>query len=195
MAACSVFVPYPIQHSSEMMESRGNGYIREEIVFSQPRCNITQSSDESDVSSDRRASLLQEYFKSTNALTRSIMLEKSTVENEHKHNWTILSDSRRDEIVNDHFVPSQVREQYEGGMIGNAWRPLRSNSRLSTRSGMSLPLFQAEGDSGEWTDGVYDHYGSMVSKTLFLCNYNYTIYNNIYYQAVFMRVVAADYQK
>ena len=136
MAACSVFVQYPIQHpsSGEMASSsyqrRGSsgstgGFIRDELMFT-PSHGSTNSSFPRGAGEtfpscevvDKRASLLQEYFKSTNALTRSIMLEKSTVENKHGHSWTVLSDSRRDEIVNNHFVPSDVREQYtSGGLV------------------------------------------------------------------------------
>lgn len=117
--------------------SSGGPFIREEIMFahgsghscgsSSPRRGSGTSDSSDYTGADRRASVLQEYFKSTNALARSIMLEKSTVENEHGHSWTVLSDSRRDEIVDDHFVPTDVREQY-------TTFSRRSASRLSSYS-------------------------------------------------------------
>ena len=73
--------------------------------------------------SNRRAALLQDYFKTNSALTRSIIMEKSTLEQQHRHNWSILSESKRDQLVNEYFVPSGVREQYEGGFVGGSgWR-------------------------------------------------------------------------
>jgi hypothetical protein len=57
------------------------------------------------------------------------MLEKTTVESQHGYGWTVMSDSRKDEIVDDHFVPNEVREQYTARD--------RCGSRLSSRASFS----------------------------------------------------------
>ena len=140
------------QYSSEM-DSRYISNIHDEVTFKPPLSSPRISIGGSDLSSDRRTAILQEYFKSTSALTRSIILEKNSVEKEHSQHWTVLSDSRRDQIVNEHFVPSDIRELYEGGLIEgpahNGWRPPRSVSR---QSGPSIHSSQFNDD--EQTDGT-----------------------------------------
>ena len=99
--------------------------IQDEMVFSMSRCSTPARALEGGmgVDSNRRAALLQDYFKTSSALTRSIIMEKSTLEQQHRHNWSILSESKRDQLVNEYFVPSGVREQYEGGFVGGSgWR-------------------------------------------------------------------------
>lgn len=61
---------------------------------------------------------VQDYFKSLNSIARSIVLEKETVEKEHNFDWSLMNDSSRDEVVNEHFVPTGVRSQYDGSFIG-----------------------------------------------------------------------------
>ena len=61
---------------------------------------------------------VQDYLKSLNSIARSIVLEKETVEKEHNFDWSLMNDSSRDEVVNEHFVPTEVRSQYDGGFIG-----------------------------------------------------------------------------
>lgn len=58
-------------------------------------------------------SAIQDYLKSLNAMTRSIVLETETVEKENECNWTKLDSARKEDIVNDHFMPAGVRMQYE----------------------------------------------------------------------------------
>lgn len=130
-----------------------SSYIRDEMVFGTPRCGTPSPRGGIEMDggaaavknhlsgggspAERRASLLQEYFKSTNALNRSIMLEKSTVESSHGHSWTGLSDSKRDEMLDKHFVPSEVREQYgENGLQPNYRR--NTISRLASSPAMFL---------------------------------------------------------
>ena len=163
MAACSVFSSYPTTSQPSTYASRNlldvsdrgrrgsssgaGGFIRDDIMFTPPRCSTPSSMPRSPgprsgeylgtsgpgvAHVDRRAALLQDYFKSTNALNRSIMLEKSTVENQHGHSWTILSDSKRDEIVDEHFVPSQVRDQYDERGLTASFGRSRTLSRLGS---------------------------------------------------------------
>ena len=104
--------------------------IRDELVFHPSQFTPPDTTASNDLTSEKRSSMLQDYFKSANALSRSIILEKCSVEQQHSKQWTVLSDSKRDEIVDDHFVPNEVREQYEAGLI--AARPQwRSGSRQS----------------------------------------------------------------
>ena len=46
-------------------------------------------------------------------MTRSIVLETESVEKEHDCDWKKLDASKKEDIVNDHFVPTGVRMQYE----------------------------------------------------------------------------------
>ena len=121
MAACDVYLNYPDRFSSEMAGTQP-GYaapsFHEEMMFTPTRRGSKSvGGSNSDLSaSSKRSEMLQEYFKSTNALNRSIMLERTSVENKHTH-WSVLSESRRDEIVDQHFVPEDVRLQYEGGLL------------------------------------------------------------------------------
>ena len=124
MAACSVYVSYPSQFSNETMD--GQSYvsdIRDELVFHPSQCTPPESAG-NDLTSERRSTMLQDYFKSAGALSRSIILEKCSVEQQHSKQWTVLSDSKRDEIVDQYFVPHGVREQYEAGLIASDphWR-------------------------------------------------------------------------
>lgn len=56
---------------------------------------------------------LQDYLKSLNSMTRSIVLETETLAHEHHRDWDDMNDARREEVVNNHFIPTGVRVQYE----------------------------------------------------------------------------------
>lgn len=58
-------------------------------------------------------SALQDYLKSLNSMTRSIVLETETVEKENQCNWTKLDTAKKEDLVNDHFMPAGVRMQYD----------------------------------------------------------------------------------
>lgn len=58
-------------------------------------------------------SALQDYLKSLNAMTRSIVLETETVEKENQCNWTKLDTAKKEDLMNDHFMPAGVRMQYD----------------------------------------------------------------------------------
>ena len=149
MAACA-FLSYP--STENMSNPHYVADIRDELVFQPSQC--TPSSTSNDLSSERRSSLLQDYFKSANALSRSIILEKSSVEQQHSKQWTMLSDSKRDEIVDDHFVPNEVREQYEAGLIGKRaqWRG-GSHQSLNRSHYLSQDGYNDE-EYGDQTDGM-----------------------------------------
>ena len=46
-------------------------------------------------------------------MTRSIVLETETLAHEHLRDWVDMNDARKEEVVNDHFIPTGVRAQYE----------------------------------------------------------------------------------
>lgn len=58
-------------------------------------------------------SAIQDYLKSLNAMTRSIVLETETVEKENQCNWKKMDTASKEDIVNDHFMPADVRLHYE----------------------------------------------------------------------------------
>lgn len=62
-------------------------------------------------------------------MTRSIVLETETVEKENQCNWKKMDSARKDDIVNDHFVPADVRMHYEHE---------RASSSCSFSSGWSM---------------------------------------------------------
>ena len=55
---------------------------------------------------------LQNYLKSLNAMARTIVLETETVEKEHNCDWKKIDAARKEDIVNKHFVPCEVRQRY-----------------------------------------------------------------------------------
>ena len=58
-------------------------------------------------------SAIQDYLKSLNAMTRSIVLETETVEKENHGKWKKMDSTSKDNLVDDHFMPVDVRMQYE----------------------------------------------------------------------------------
>jgi len=64
-------------------------------------------------------SAVQDYLMSLNSIARSIVLETKTVEKEHNTDWSAMNDSSREDIVNEHFVPTGIRSQYDGSFIGD----------------------------------------------------------------------------
>ena len=64
-------------------------------------------------------SAVHDYFMSLNSIARSIVLETETVEKEHNTDWPVMNDSSREDIVNEHFVPTGIRSQYDGSFIGD----------------------------------------------------------------------------
>lgn len=160
MAACSFYVSYPSQFSNDQVMMDGQNYmlddgdIRDELVFHHPSQSADSSSSRNSISSDKRSSLLQDYFKSANALSRSIIMEKCSVEQQHSKQWTVMSDSKRDEIVDKYFVPSDVREQYDAGLIGAR----RSGSRLS----LDNHMYSSQDDFSERYHGGMEHTDGLV---------------------------------
>lgn len=97
-----------------------------------PRQKQNNGSGPSSLSQARRKlvnSALQDYLKSLNAMTRSIVLETETVEKENKYNWKKLDVAKKEDLVNDHFMPAGVRMQYDCE---------RTASCCSFSSGMAL---------------------------------------------------------
>ena len=46
-------------------------------------------------------------------MTRSIVLETEAVEKEHQCEWKQMNHAMREEVVNDHFIPADVRFHYD----------------------------------------------------------------------------------
>ena len=91
------------------------------------------TSDSSSLTQARRQivnSALQDYLKSLNAMTRSIVMETETVEKENKRNWTDMDNAKKEDLVNDHFVPAGVRMHY-------SYEQERASSCCSFSSGRS----------------------------------------------------------
>lgn len=62
------------------------------------------------------SSAVSDYLKSLNSMTRSIVLEREFVEEKHGGEWTAMDETLREEAVNEHFMPSDVRAHYDGGV-------------------------------------------------------------------------------
>lgn len=58
---------------------------------------------------------VSDYLKSLNSMTRSIVLEREFVEEKHGGEWTAMDEVLREEAVNEHFMPSDVRAHYGSG--------------------------------------------------------------------------------
>ena len=56
-------------------------------------------------------------------MTRSIVLETETVEKEHQCEWKKMNDAKREEVVNDHFIPADVRFHYDFADYGGERAP------------------------------------------------------------------------
>ena len=58
-------------------------------------------------------SAVQDYLKSLNSMTRSIVLETESVEKEHKCEWTDMNNAKKEEMMDRHFIPDDVRMHYK----------------------------------------------------------------------------------
>lgn len=76
---------------------------------------------------------LQDYLKSLNSMTRSIVLETETVEKEHQCEWQQMNYAMREEVMNDHFIPADVRFHYDFDYSAGE----RASSRCSFTSSAS----------------------------------------------------------
>ena len=171
--------------------------IQDEVVFarSPSRCCNTpgscrsppplEISTKADISgqTDARTAILQQYFKSTGALARSILLERASVECEHAESWTALSDSRKDALVDSHFVPMEVREQYEGAFIGG--RGHRTMPRSSQRR---LATMQIETER-EWDGGNQMNTVSRKINYQSFFHYSFTVAFAFFTSAVSLKPV------
>lgn len=62
-------------------------------------------------------------------MARSIVLETETVEKEHQCHWRRMDDAKKEEVVNDHFIPQDIRMHYDFDLSMD-----RSTSRCSLSS-------------------------------------------------------------
>ena len=58
---------------------------------------------------------LRSYFYSLNKLSSKFLKEREKVATLHRSEWNGLTESRRDEIITEHFVPRAVRDLYRSG--------------------------------------------------------------------------------
>ena len=105
------------------------------------------------------SSAVQEYLKSLNFMTRTIVLETETVEKEHRERWINLDQSRREELVNEHFIPSEVRVQYTSGFVGG-WQRMPRGTSVDNRP---LHLSQPTGEE-EWKSLLVEGHCSDPSR-------------------------------
>ena len=78
------------------------------------RLTVPPSSNADPANARRRkvSSAVQDYLKSLNSMTRSIVLEAETLEEEHKSEWSTMNDTTKEEVMDSHFIPTGVRAQY-----------------------------------------------------------------------------------
>lgn len=55
---------------------------------------------------------LKTYFYSLNKLSSKFLLEREKVATLHRSEWSHLTETRKDEIITEHFVPRSVRDLY-----------------------------------------------------------------------------------
>ena len=118
-------------------------------------------------------SALQDYLKSLNSMTRSIVLETETVEKEHKYNWTTLDEARKEDLVNDHFMPADVRLHYDSERAASCCDIRQSPERAG--GNQDLPTHQEDLMSSR--DLVYrnDWSSTVSSKLQIVCQYSPSI--------------------
>ena len=101
---------------------------------------------------------LQDYLKSLNAMTRSIVLETESVEKEHHGDWKEMDPAKKEDLVNDHFMPTGVRLQYEAERSSSccSFSSTRSFGRLSSREDILMPqnrsLQHSSQPSSDWEE-------------------------------------------
>ena len=52
-------------------------------------------------------------------MARSIVLEKETVEHEHQKDWAVMNPAKREEVVDEHFIPCGVPFFFLVSSFGN----------------------------------------------------------------------------
>ena len=80
-----------------------------------PRRQLVSSAASAPVLPSRRqlvSNAVSDYLKSLNSMTRSIVLEKECVEERHEGEWSAMDEILQEEVVDDHFMPSDVRAHY-----------------------------------------------------------------------------------
>ena len=146
MAACAVF-SHPLSVDARVQSNQG--------LFLHHRCatphqlrvpTITREAKSCPALQNRSivSSAVQEYLKSLNFMTRTIVLETETVEKNHRERWTSLDQTKREELVNEHFIPSGVRVQYTSGFVGGWQRMPRGNSVDNRPLHLSQPTGEEE---------------------------------------------------
>lgn len=81
-------------------------------------------------------------------MARSIVLETETVEKEHEVQWRCMDDAKKEEVVNDHFIPQDIRMHYDFDLSMD-----RSSSRTSFSS--MPPVWGRPQSSHSMNDGVF----------------------------------------
>ena len=117
------------------------------------------SSDPSQARRKMVSSAVQDYLKSClNSMARSIVLEKETVEHEHQKDWAVMNSAKREEVVDEHFIPCGVRAHYDGDSVVGDWRSL--SPFVMHDSGKPLHLSQPS----VWEQEEYEANSNLVLK-------------------------------
>lgn len=149
MAACAVF-SHPLSVDTRVQANAGLFLQRcatPQQLRTSPAVTLSREARSFPTLQNRSivSSAVQEYLKSLNFMTRTIVLETETVEKEHRERWTHLDQSKREELVNEHFIPSEVRVQYTSGFVGG-WQRMPRGTDVDNRP---LHLSQPTGEE-EW---------------------------------------------
>lgn len=118
-----------------------------------------QSGDPSQARRKMVSSAVQDYLKSClNSMARSIVLEKETVEHEHQKDWAVMNSAKREEVVDEHFIPCGVRAHYHGDSLVGDWR----RSPFVTVADSSKPLHLSQ--PSVWEQEEYEANSNLVLK-------------------------------
>lgn len=61
----------------------------------------------------RVSSAVHDYLKELSSMARVIVLEKEALEHKHREIWGDMNDEKKEELMNEYFIPSGVRAHYE----------------------------------------------------------------------------------
>lgn len=109
-------------------------------------------------------------------MTRSIVLETETVEKEHQCEWKKMDDAKREEVVNDHFIPADIRFHYDFDYSERApsccsftssasWGGRHRTPSLSSFAMDNGPTHLSQpSDWEEWPSANVNTYGALLQR-------------------------------
>ncbi len=176
--------------------------------------HVLDRAPSADLANARRklvSSAVQDYLKSLNAMTRSIVMERETLEEDHGQHWSGLNVTKREEIMNEHFVPSGVRARYQADArprYPHRNRPHSAGRTLRVPQGDGMHLsqpsvwedYEAENDlvmknkAASWVSGVHAQELATVHHSCIL-THTHTVLCNDYGLVACSSVQVADAKK